>query len=40
MSNNVAEFVGPALATLLVLGVGAGTAFAIDAATFVVSAPS
>lgn len=38
MSNNVAEFVGPALATVLVLGIGAGTAFAIDAATFVASA--
>ncbi|MDX6623564.1 MAG: hypothetical protein QOE75_1496 [Solirubrobacterales bacterium] len=38
MSNNVAEFAGPALATVLVLGVGAGMAFAIDAATFVVSA--
>ena len=34
----VAEFVGPALATMLVLGLGAGTAFAIDAATFLVSA--
>ena len=38
MSNNVCEFVGPALATVLVLGVGAGEAFAFDAATFVVSA--
>ena len=38
MSNNVCEFVGPAIATLLVLGVGAGEAFAFDAATFVVSA--
>jgi len=38
MSNNVCEFVGPALATALVLGVGAGEAFALDAATFVVSA--
>jgi MFS family permease len=38
MSNNVCEFVGPALATVLVLGVGAGEAFAVDAATFVVSA--
>ncbi len=36
--NTVAEFAGPALATLLVLGVGAGWAFALDAATFVVSA--
>jgi MFS family permease len=38
MANNVAEFVGPALATALVLGIGAGAAFAIDAATFLVSA--
>jgi MFS family permease len=38
MSNNLAEFLGPALATALVLGVGAGMAFAIDAATFVASA--
>jgi MFS family permease len=38
MSNNVCEFVGPALATVLVLGVGAGEAFAFDAATFVISA--
>ncbi len=38
MSNNVAEFAGPALATVLVLGAGAGWAFALDAATFVVSA--
>ncbi len=38
MSNNVGEFVGPALATVLVLGLGAGTAFAVDAATFLVSA--
>ena len=36
--NNVAEFVGPALATALVLGVGAGWAFALDALTFLVSA--
>jgi len=35
---NVAILVGPALATALVLGVGAGEAFAFDAATFVVSA--
>jgi MFS family permease len=34
----MAEFAGPALATALVLGVGAGWAFALDAATFVVSA--
>ena len=38
MSNNVCEFVGPALATALVLGVGAGEAFAVDAATFLISA--
>jgi MFS family permease len=36
--NTVAEFAGPALATALVLGVGAGWAFALDAATFLVSA--
>jgi MFS family permease len=35
---NLAFLVGPALATALVLGVGAGEAFAFDAATFVVSA--
>ena len=35
--NTVAEFAGPALATALVLGLGAGWAFAIDAATFLVS---
>jgi MFS family permease len=38
MSNNVAEFAGPALATALVLGAGAGWAFALDAATFAMSA--
>ncbi len=38
MSNNLAEFMGPALATVLVLGAGAGWAFALDAATFLVSA--
>jgi MFS family permease len=38
MSNNVAEFAGPTLATALVLGAGAGWAFALDAATFVLSA--
>ncbi len=38
MSNNVAEFAGPALATALVLGAGAGWAFALDAATFLLSA--
>jgi MFS family permease len=37
-SHNVAEFVGPALATALVLGIGAGAAFALDALTFLVSA--
>jgi MFS family permease len=36
--ETAAEFVGPALATVLVLGVGPGYAFAIDAATFLVSA--
>jgi MFS family permease len=38
MTNNVAELAGPALATALVLGLGAGWAFALDAATFVASA--
>ncbi|HEY1832834.1 MAG TPA: MFS transporter [Solirubrobacteraceae bacterium] len=38
MSNNVAEFAGPALATALVLTAGAGWAFAVDAATFLLSA--
>jgi MFS family permease len=38
MSGNVAEFAGPALATALVLGAGAGWAFALDAATFLLSA--
>ncbi|MHB8242442.1 MAG: MFS transporter [Solirubrobacteraceae bacterium] len=38
MSNNLAEFAGPALATALVLGAGAGWAFALDAATFLTSA--
>jgi MFS family permease len=36
--SNLAFMVGPALATALVLGVGAGEAFAFDAVTFVVSA--
>jgi MFS family permease len=36
--ETVAEFAGPALATALVLGLGAGWAFAIDAVTFLVSA--
>jgi MFS family permease len=38
MSNNIAEFAGPALATALVLSAGAGWAFALDAATFLASA--
>lgn len=37
-SENVADLIGPALATALVLGVGAGTAFALDAVTFAFSA--
>lgn len=37
-SANAAEFIGPALATALVVGVGAGWAFAVDAATFAFSA--
>src|SRR5215207_8818287 len=36
--ETVAEFVGPALATVLVLGLGAGWAFGLDALTFLVSA--
>ena len=36
--ETTAGFAGPALATVLVFGVGAGWAFAADAATFVVSA--
>ena len=36
--QNASELVGPALATALVLGLGAGWAFAFDALTFVVSA--
>lgn len=35
--ETIAEFSGPALATALVLGVGAGWAFAIDAVTFLIS---
>jgi hypothetical protein len=38
LSNNIGEFAGPALATALVLGLGAGWAFALDAATFLMSA--
>ena len=38
VSREVAEIVGPALATALVLGVCGAAAFALDAATFVVSA--
>ena len=36
--SNLARLVGPALATLLVLSLGAGDAFALDAATFFLSA--
>jgi len=38
VSQEVAEIVGPALATALVLGVGGAAAFAVDAATFAISA--
>jgi MFS family permease len=38
MFENVAQFAGPALAALLVVGAGPATAFALDAATFLVSA--
>jgi len=38
LSNNIGEFAGPALATVLVLGLGAGWAFALDAVTFLLSA--
>jgi hypothetical protein len=38
LSNNIGEFAGPALATALVLGLGSGYAFALDAATFLISA--
>jgi len=38
MTANLAELAGPALATVLVLGLGAGWAFLLDALTFVVSA--
>lgn len=37
-TQTLAEFAGPALATALVLSLGTGAAFAIDAATFFVSA--
>lgn len=37
-AENIARVAGPALATVLVLGAGAGYAFAFDAMTFVVSA--
>jgi hypothetical protein len=36
--DNVALLLGPALATALVVGLGAGEAFAFDSATFVFSA--
>ena len=36
--DNTAEFLGPALGTALVLGIGAGPAFALDAASFLLSA--
>ncbi len=36
--SNLAFLIGPVLATVLVLGIGAGEAFAFDAATFVLSA--
>jgi MFS family permease len=38
LTFNFAELTGPALATALVLGIGAGWAFLLDAATFAVSA--
>jgi MFS family permease len=38
LSNNLGQFAGPTLATALVLGLGAGWAFALDAATFLLSA--
>ena len=38
ITNTVSQFIGPAIATGLVLGVGAGWAFALDALTFLVSA--
>jgi predicted MFS family arabinose efflux permease len=38
LTQTLAEFAGPVLATVLVLTLGTGAAFAIDAATFLVSA--
>jgi MFS family permease len=38
VTNTVFQFIGPAVATALVLGLGAGWAFALDALTFAVSA--
>jgi MFS family permease len=38
MFANIAEFAGPALATVLVLGLSPAAAFGLDAATFLVSA--
>lgn len=38
LTETLAEFAGPAIATLLVLTLGTGAAFAIDAASFLVSA--
>jgi MFS family permease len=38
MFENTAEFLGPALGTALVLGIGAGPAFGLDAASFLLSA--
>jgi MFS family permease len=38
LTFNLAELTGPAIATALVLGAGAGWAFALDAATFTISA--
>jgi MFS family permease len=38
LSREVASFASPALATLLVLGVGGAVAFGLDAATFAISA--
>jgi MFS family permease len=38
LTQTLAEFAGPALATVLVLTLGTGAAFAVDAGTFLVSA--